>query len=459
MARLITSPIDPTKPVCLLRFDDGFASDYTQVYPILREYGIPATFVMITGNYDGGQTGYPSAANQVTAAQLQEMVASGYAEVALHCRHHSKLFCIGSGGYADYASMLSDVQAAMDTMHTLFDDYQPIIDHVGFASSTCDADGAKACWEAGLRWGSGMTPISATAIGGRHLAYFCEHRMPLQLLDAFRFPGTGAPDEGVLPAEGTLAQWQATSAWICFYWHRILASGSALDSNDRTDGYLRAWIEQCLSVGVQFVSLSQLRQLLYTEAWQPRHIVGGKNLARNGQLRYSHLTYPSGSTMRPAQTWARGGGTVNGHFALTGGPTSRDDGAECGLLRCETTSGVWWSHNTNISGPGVYSLKCKIKSGTEATKKIGILAVEAKGGNGVGEIGNEAKTTLASNIYFTPTSDWVEHEYKFRVSGPGYRRLRFVFCAESGATGYHLLSDVGVYKLGDLGPNEAALLA
>ena len=58
----------PDRALCLT-FDDGSASDYQVAFPILRQFGLKATFFIVTGRV--GTPGY------VTWEQLQEMSAEG----------------------------------------------------------------------------------------------------------------------------------------------------------------------------------------------------------------------------------------------------------------------------------------------------------------------------------------------------------------------------------------------
>ncbi|MCS4532846.1 poly-beta-1,6-N-acetyl-D-glucosamine N-deacetylase PgaB [Neisseria montereyensis] len=87
----------PPKPV-LLTFDDGYASFYTKIYPLLKAYNYPAVFALVTSwleQPEGSMITYgkeklPRSAF-ITWAQMREMVQSGLVEVASHTHdlHHS----------------------------------------------------------------------------------------------------------------------------------------------------------------------------------------------------------------------------------------------------------------------------------------------------------------------------------------------------------------------------------
>lgn len=72
----------PEKPVCIT-FDDGYEDNYTIVYPLMKKYGFPWTFFVITGQV--GQ------ANRVTWDQLKEMADSQAVTISNHTVTHPKL--------------------------------------------------------------------------------------------------------------------------------------------------------------------------------------------------------------------------------------------------------------------------------------------------------------------------------------------------------------------------------
>ncbi|MCK0924790.1 poly-beta-1,6-N-acetyl-D-glucosamine N-deacetylase PgaB [Acinetobacter pittii] len=80
----------------LLTFDDGALSSYSRVFPLLKQYKIPAVFALPTswlnGNTKAGYEAYGQG-NLVNWAQVREMQASGLAEFASHSDdlHHGEL--------------------------------------------------------------------------------------------------------------------------------------------------------------------------------------------------------------------------------------------------------------------------------------------------------------------------------------------------------------------------------
>lgn len=80
----------------LLTFDDGALSSYSRVFPLLKQYKIPAVFALPTswlnGNTKAGYEAYGQG-NLVNWAQVREMQASGLAEFASHSDdlHHRVL--------------------------------------------------------------------------------------------------------------------------------------------------------------------------------------------------------------------------------------------------------------------------------------------------------------------------------------------------------------------------------
>ncbi|MBW4435610.1 MAG: polysaccharide deacetylase family protein [Pleurocapsa minor GSE-CHR-MK-17-07R] len=73
----------PAKPV-ILTFDDGYADHYTNVFPVLREFGFTGTFFIITGTADNNVAGY------LTWPQIAEMSAAGMS-MESHTRDHPDL--------------------------------------------------------------------------------------------------------------------------------------------------------------------------------------------------------------------------------------------------------------------------------------------------------------------------------------------------------------------------------
>lgn len=73
----------PERPIALT-FDDGTRGLYTTVYPLLKQYGYPATFFVHTG-----YVGRPSASKQhMTWDQLREVERSGLVDVEPHTVNH-----------------------------------------------------------------------------------------------------------------------------------------------------------------------------------------------------------------------------------------------------------------------------------------------------------------------------------------------------------------------------------
>lgn len=91
----------PEKPVCIT-FDDGYEDNYTIVYPMMKEYGFPWTFFVITGQV--GQ------ANRVTWDQLREMAASRTVTISNHTVTHPKLHNLPS---AEKKAEIVNSQAAL----------------------------------------------------------------------------------------------------------------------------------------------------------------------------------------------------------------------------------------------------------------------------------------------------------------------------------------------------------
>lgn len=89
----------PAKPV-IITTDDGYLSNYTIAYPILKKYNIPATY-FITSAYVGVQTTMP----HFTWDEAREMEASGLIDIQSHTHAHALLDKLKEGEVLYQASM------------------------------------------------------------------------------------------------------------------------------------------------------------------------------------------------------------------------------------------------------------------------------------------------------------------------------------------------------------------
>ncbi|GAA4023277.1 poly-beta-1,6-N-acetyl-D-glucosamine N-deacetylase PgaB [Actimicrobium antarcticum] len=73
----------PTKAV-LLSFDDGYASTYTKVFPLLQQFNFPAMIAVVGSWIESPPSANKDAAQFVTWKQVREMQQSGLVEIASH---------------------------------------------------------------------------------------------------------------------------------------------------------------------------------------------------------------------------------------------------------------------------------------------------------------------------------------------------------------------------------------
>ena len=78
---------DTFKNPVLLTFDDGYANNYTDLFPLLKKYNVKVTVFMITGSI--GEKNY------LTEEQIKEMAASGLVSFQSHTVSHPYLSDLG----------------------------------------------------------------------------------------------------------------------------------------------------------------------------------------------------------------------------------------------------------------------------------------------------------------------------------------------------------------------------
>jgi len=99
------------KRAVLLTFDDGYKSAYTQVFPILQEFGDKAVVSLITHWIEEGDPGY------LTWEECREMADSGLVEFGSHTHdaHEEGIRRREGECREDYeARVLSDIQRSID---------------------------------------------------------------------------------------------------------------------------------------------------------------------------------------------------------------------------------------------------------------------------------------------------------------------------------------------------------
>ncbi len=79
----------------VITFDDGWRDNYTHAWPLLREYGFPATIYVSTGRLRDSETqGKPD--EMMSAEEFRELARAGI-EIGAHTRTHPKLTRLSDG--------------------------------------------------------------------------------------------------------------------------------------------------------------------------------------------------------------------------------------------------------------------------------------------------------------------------------------------------------------------------
>jgi len=80
----------------VLTFDDGYKDNYTNVFPLLKKYNIPATIFIITGLIGGEQkVSSGEVLPMLESSEMREMHASGLVEFMPHTVSHRRITELG----------------------------------------------------------------------------------------------------------------------------------------------------------------------------------------------------------------------------------------------------------------------------------------------------------------------------------------------------------------------------
>lgn len=123
----------PDKSV-VITFDDGYENNYTEAFPILKKYGLKATFFIITCTLDKNP-------KCVTSAQIKEMALAGM-EIESHTVDHADLNTL------NYDTQLYELKESKAALENILG--KPV-DYVAYPEGKYNNDTLKAVQEAGYK--------------------------------------------------------------------------------------------------------------------------------------------------------------------------------------------------------------------------------------------------------------------------------------------------------------------
>ncbi|MDP4145290.1 MAG: polysaccharide deacetylase family protein [Bacillota bacterium] len=121
----------PKKSV-VITLDDGYEDNYTNAYPIIKEFGFKATVFVITSSIDKNPT-------TLTSAQIKEMNKNGM-DIESHTVNHVKL------GELSYDQQLKELKDSKDALEKLLDKK---VNYVAYPFGSLNNNSAKAAKDAG----------------------------------------------------------------------------------------------------------------------------------------------------------------------------------------------------------------------------------------------------------------------------------------------------------------------
>ena len=196
----------PPRPV-VLTFDDGYSGQYENAYPLLKEFGYPATFFVPTGT-----VGVKTSRDHMTWAQLQAMDQEGLVTVEAHTVSHP-----------EDLRQVSDAQLRKEleaSKKALEEKLARKIRFLAYPLGNADARVAKAAYDAGYEMAFTMGPgWSASPADALFVPRFYEGRIAEICAQIQEEPNWPAASHVVelkpQPLEtGTLEDGQVTIRWV-----------------------------------------------------------------------------------------------------------------------------------------------------------------------------------------------------------------------------------------------------
>jgi peptidoglycan/xylan/chitin deacetylase (PgdA/CDA1 family) len=143
----------PEKPL-LITFDDGYANNYAEAFPILKEFGFRATLFVVTGTVGidnkwhnpESETRIP----MITWAQLKELQRAGW-EIGSHTVNHPRLLTL------DKAAVTREMEDSRKTISEFLDELPDTFAYP-YGNGEDDPSIRQAAEEAGYRVAVGIHP-------------------------------------------------------------------------------------------------------------------------------------------------------------------------------------------------------------------------------------------------------------------------------------------------------------
>ena len=115
VASMLPDTFDLSGHTVVLSVDDGYHSVYENIYPLLREYGMPITLALIGGCITSGRPSYRPQERFLNRAEVREMIDSCGIEIASHTMSHAWLTKV------DSATAWHEIAWSKTYLESLFD--------------------------------------------------------------------------------------------------------------------------------------------------------------------------------------------------------------------------------------------------------------------------------------------------------------------------------------------------
>ena len=120
LKQFLNESIRPGERIVILTFDDGFADNYTQTFPILKRLGMTATIFLISNYFNPGYSVSEDDPPRLSRSQILEMQAYGIEFGSHTCSHRALTRISEEERWDEISRSRQDIEAQIGTAVATF---------------------------------------------------------------------------------------------------------------------------------------------------------------------------------------------------------------------------------------------------------------------------------------------------------------------------------------------------